>query len=112
MAATYRISAVPTQFTGGEYKGKLKSITFTATSPNDTREWYAKNCGQFEAAFARIMPRNLARIIIAALANGDSVELPGLYEEEQFERGFLFEWSPIYFVIPSPAFPRDAEATA
>jgi hypothetical protein len=31
---------------------------------------------------------------------GEKVEFPGLYEECQFARGFMFEWSPIYFVTP------------
>ena len=100
MAEIYKISAAPTLFPEGEYQGKLKSVTFTAVSANDTRQWFAKNCGQFELAFRKIMPNGLANVIAAALINGDDVELPGLYREHQFEQGFLFEWSPIYLVLP------------
>ncbi len=100
MPGTYRISAVPVLHTGGAFKGKLKGVSFTAASANDTVEWFSNNCGHFELAFSRIMPRKLAQVIVAALAHGDDVELPGFYTEQQFERGFLFEWSPVHFVVP------------
>ena len=100
MAGTYRISAVPVLHTQGDFKGKLKGVSFTAASPTDTKEWYANNCGQFELVFSKIMPRNLAQVIVTSLMHGDDAELPGLYEEWQFERGFLFEWTPVYLVTP------------
>jgi hypothetical protein len=100
MTATYKISAKPSFYSTGEYLGKLRSVTFTAISPTDSRQWPAKNCGQFEAAFGKIMAKNLARVIVSALIHGDEVELPGLYEPYQFDQGFLFEWSPVYLVLP------------
>src|SRR4051812_28570214 len=106
MNGTYRISAVPVLHTEGEYHGKLKRVIFTASSETDTREWFANNCGQFESAFSRIMPAGMARIILSSLLEGDQVELPGLYREEQFARGFLYEWSPVYFVAP-PQFDQE-----
>ncbi|HEY4380951.1 MAG TPA: hypothetical protein VGN01_11435 [Acidobacteriaceae bacterium] len=102
MAASYRISAAPLLHTQGDFNGKLKGVSFTAVSPTDTREWFANNCGQFELVFSKIMPRNLAQVIVASLMHGDDVELPGLYDEWQFERGFLFEWTPVYLVTPQP----------
>lgn len=100
MAGTYRISAVPVLHTQGDFKGKLKGISFTAVSPTDTKEWFANNCGQFELVFSKIMPRALAQVIVGSLMRGDDAELPALYEEWQFERGFLFEWTPVYLVAP------------
>ncbi|MGA1982129.1 MAG: hypothetical protein ABSG84_06625 [Acidobacteriaceae bacterium] len=100
MAGTYRISATPLLHSAGNFKGKLKGVSFTAASPTQTHEWFSNNCGQFELVFSRIMPASLARIIVASLMHGDDVEFPGLYEEEQFESGFLFEWSPVHFVRP------------
>ena len=107
MAGTYRISAVPVLHTEGNFKGKLKGVSFTAASPSDTKEWFANNCGQFELVFSKIMPRSLAHIIVAALMHGDDAELPGLYDEVQFERGFLFEWSPVHLVAP-PQFDHES----
>jgi len=100
MAGTYRISAVPVLYTEGDFRGKLQGVCFTAASPTDKKEWFANNCGQFELVFGKIMPRNLANVIVASLAHGDEVELPGLYDESEFERGFLFEWTPVYLVVP------------
>jgi hypothetical protein len=100
MAETYRISAVPMLFSEGEYEGKLKGVTFTAISAGESREWFTRNCGQFETSFGRIMQHNLAGALAAALMHGDAIELPGEYHATQFERGFMYEWSPVYFVLP------------
>jgi hypothetical protein len=100
MAESYKISAAPTLYTQGEYKGKLKGVTFTATSANDSRQWFAKNCGQFERVFTKIMPADLAEATVTTLAHGDAIDLPGVYQDYQFEQGFLFEWSPVYLVLP------------
>lgn len=100
MAGKYKISATPLLHTGGDFKGKLKGVSFTAVSPRDTHEWFSNNCGQFELTFSRIMPRSLAHVIVASLMHGDEVEFPGLYEESQFETGFIFEWLPMHFVVP------------
>ena len=107
MPGIYRISATPVLYTTGAFKGKLKGVSFTSASPADTHEWYANNCGHFEIAFSRIMPRNLAQVIVASLTQGDEVELPGLYAEQEFEGGFLFEWSPVQFIVPLPDRPRE-----
>src|SRR5580704_5101454 len=106
MAGTYKISATPLLHAAGDFQGKLKGVSFTAASPNDTLEWFSNNCGQFELAFSRIMPRSLAQVIVASLMHGDDVELPGLYDLSQFENGFIFEWSPVHFVVP-PQFAHD-----
>ena len=99
MHGNYRISATPLLFAEGSFKGKLKGVSFTAASGDDTKEWFANNCGQFELAFSRIMPRKLAQALVAALVHGDDVELPGLYGLAEFESGFVFEWSPVHFVV-------------
>jgi|ERR1017187_2584283 hypothetical protein len=100
MTGTYKISATTMLHLNGEYAGKLKRVIFRATSGTDTREWFANNCGQFEAVFTRIMPATEARAIVAQLMDGKATEFPGLYREDEFERGFSFEWSPIYLVVP------------
>ena len=103
MAERYKLSAIPELFTEGEYEGKLRGATFTASSTTNGTEpivWFTRNRGQFESAFSKIMNSDLAEAIHAALLHGNQVEFPGLYEECQFARGFMFEWSPIYFVTP------------
>ena len=104
---TYAISAIPSRYPDGAYAGKLRGVTFTAVSSTENREWFATNRGQFEAAFSQIMPHSLARTILESLTHGEAVEFPGLYCEDQFERGFLFEWSPVHFVLPPLGFPRE-----
>jgi hypothetical protein len=103
MTERYKLSASPELFTEGEYRGKLRSVIFTATSSRDetdTIEWFTRNRGQFETAFSKILDSDLAHAIHLSLMLGEKVEFPGLYEECQFARGFMFEWSPIYFVTP------------
>jgi hypothetical protein len=110
MPGTYKITAVPTLFCEGKFAGQLKSVTFTAVSPTDTRQWPAKNCGQFETAFSRIMPKSEAHALVAALMNGDTLDLPGVYQENQFDQGFLLEWSPVHLVLPPIFFPETSHA--
>lgn len=104
MAELFRITAVPTLYNQGEYAGKLKSVTFTAVSATETRQWFARNCGQFESAFTRIMPAAEASALVAALLRGEAAELPGAYQKHQFDSGFLYEWTPIYLVLPPICF--------
>lgn len=106
MPPTYTISAAPTLFTEGAYRGKLKGVTFTAVAANEMRQWFTRNCGQFETTFTRIMPSSIARTLVEALMHGDDIEFPGTYREDQFERGFVFEWSPVYFVVPPDLIPE------
>jgi len=106
MAETYKIAAVPSLYSEGEHQGKLRGVTFKATSENDSMEWFTKNCGQFESAFSEIVAPGMAKLIAVSLAQGDTVEFPGRYREEQFFRGFMFEWSPVYLVAP-PQFAYD-----
>jgi hypothetical protein len=108
MAGTYGISATPLLHTEGNFKGKLKGVSFIAASPVQTHEWFSNNCGQFELAFSRIMPLSVARVIVASLMHGDDVEFPGLYEQEEFDQGFVFEWTPVHLVAP----PRYAHESA
>ena len=110
MAEQFKISATPTLYSAGEYQGKLKSLTFTAVSENTTRQWFAKNCGHFEAAFSKIMPAGVAAVLVESLMHGDAVEFPGIYFEYQFAQGFLFEWSPVYLVLPPIFFPQEEPA--
>jgi len=102
MAESYRISATPLLYREGKHKGQLNGVTFRATSENDIREWFTINCGQLEDAFTQLMSRGRARAIVAGLMEGDVVELPGLYVEEQFRRGFVYEWSCADFAGPLP----------
>jgi hypothetical protein len=109
-AEMYRISATPVLHSQGDFKGKLKGVSFTAASPTDTKEWYGNNCGQFELAFSKIMPASQARAIVATLTRGDDVEFPGEYRERAFECGFLFEWPSFQLSLPHDFFPGMASA--
>ena len=102
MAELFRLYAAPELFIDGEYKGKLKGVNFTATSADNTStvEWFARNRGQLEKAFSKIMHPDIARLMHLSLTQGHGVEFPGVYQEFEFARGFMFEWSPIYFVTP------------
>jgi hypothetical protein len=102
MAETFHISAAPSFFTEGEHRGKLKGVTFTATSATESRYWFTRNRGHFDQAFGKIMELSLAKAIVTSLFRGNEVQFPGSYSESHFERGFMFEWSPIYFVLPVP----------
>lgn len=95
MTKEYRITATPER-----KDGRLAGVVFTAESAGERREWFARNCGQFPAVFARVMPAEVARALIASLQAGDVVEFPGRYSEEDFERQFAFEWSPVHFLRP------------
>jgi hypothetical protein len=86
MSEKYSITAKPVLYAEGEYQGKLKGIT--------------KNCGHFEHAFTRLLPPDQATSILHSLTHGQEVTFPGDYEVHQFADGFMFEWTPLYFVHP------------
>ena len=100
MAESYKISAIPLLYLEGPHQGRLNGVTFTAICESDKKEWFVINAGQFEEVFLRLMPRRIATIMVAALMEGDEIELPGLYRPEQFIRGFHYEWSGPHFVRP------------
>lgn len=86
---TYTLLAAPILFTHGQFKGKLKGVTFSAISSEDTKQWLTINCGQFQRSFSKLIPASLAEQMVDALTRGDNVEFPGLYQEEQFVDGFV-----------------------
>jgi hypothetical protein len=90
MPNTYKLAATPSLFSEGQFKDELKAVTFTATSPRDTRHWLTINCGQFRRSFATLISADIASKLVAALVRGDRVEFPGEYPEEQFEGGFAY----------------------
>jgi hypothetical protein len=98
MAETYIIAAAPMLFTEGQHSGRLNGVTFTATSATGKIEWFTIDCGHFEDAFTRLMTRGRARALVAALMEGDTIQLPGQYTEDQFERRFNYEWKAPHFV--------------
>lgn len=100
MTEMYKLSATPSLITDGEFEGELKGIWFLATSPTDSKQWFAINCGQFAEAFSKLVSHRRAAEIVAALTQGDNIEFPGLYREQQLDGGFHNEWSPLYFVPP------------
>ena len=101
MAGTYKIFAIPLLYAYGPFEGKLQGVSFTAVSPIDVKEWFANNCGQFELEFSKLMPLTTARGLVACLMRGCEIELPALYDQLQFEHGFLFEWPVAHHATPS-----------
>jgi hypothetical protein len=97
---TYKLSAKPSRISEGEFKGELQGVAFTAKCPTETMQWFAINCGQFERAFSKLIPHRLATEIVDTLTRGQDIEFPGLYQQEQFGRGFHSEWSPAFTASP------------
>jgi len=89
------LSAKPSLITDGQFKGELRSVAFIARSLTKTMQWFVINCGQFEKAFSKLIPGRLATATVDALRRGESIEFPGLYQEDQFGSGFHYEWSPV-----------------
>jgi hypothetical protein len=90
MVETYTLAAKPFLVRDGKFKGELQSVAFFATSPTETIQWFVINCGQFEQAFGELISANSAADILDSLSRGEEVEFPGLYQREQFDRGFHF----------------------
>jgi hypothetical protein len=99
---TYLLLAKSSPISGGEFKGRLGGIAFTAISPTETMHWFAINCGQFERAFCKLVPQQLAIEIVDTLSRGQDVEFPGRYLREQLGSGFHYEWSPVLPGLPWP----------
>jgi hypothetical protein len=99
-SGTYKLTAKPSLISEGEFQGELRSVAFIATSPIETMQWFVINCGQFERAFSKLIPRGLATEMVDALTRGEAVEFPGLYQREQFGSGFYYEWFPVFSDLP------------
>jgi hypothetical protein len=100
MIGTYKLTAKPSLISEGEFKGELRCVAFIATSPTETMQWFAINCGQFERAFSKLIAHRLATEIVDTLTRGEDIEFPGLYKQEQFGRGFHSEWPPVFTASP------------
>jgi hypothetical protein len=90
MAGTYKLTATPFLFCEGQFKGKMRNVTFTAQSSTQTNRWFATNFGHFEKCFSDLVGVKLAKEIVTALRKGEDVEFPSLYEKEQFDYGFIY----------------------
>lgn len=101
LMGTFKLSAKPSLIPDGQFKGELRSVAFLATSLTKTLHWFVINCGQFEKAFSKLIPRWLATEKVDALRRGECVEFPGLYREEQFDCGFHYEWSAVSSDLPA-----------
>jgi len=96
---TYQLSAKPYRNTEGEFKGKLEGVMFIATSSSSTQQWFAINCGQLEKDFGALVSDDLATEIVAALTRGDEIDFPNRFRQEQLDRGFHYEGSPVHFIL-------------
>jgi hypothetical protein len=99
MIGTYQLSAKPYRTTEGEFKGQLEGVMFIATSSTKTQQWFAINWGQFVKSFCALVPFEAATEIVAALIRGDDVDFPSRLHQEQFDRGFHYEGSPVHFIL-------------
>jgi hypothetical protein len=98
---TFKLSAKPSLISDGQFKGELQGVEFIASSTTETMHWHAINCGQFEQAFSKLIPQQLATETVETLARGEDIEFPGSYRREQFDGGFHYEWSPVFSHSPS-----------
>ena len=88
MPSMYKLVAVPSLLTEGEFQGHLETVTFVATSDGDTRKWWSVNAGTYESDFAKIVSPELSTNIMNRLREGETVEFPNLYELEEIEARF------------------------
>ena len=99
---TYQLSAKPYRNSEGEFKGRLEGVMFIATSSSSTQQWFAVNCGQLEKDFGALVSHELAMEIVAALTRGDDIDFPNRFQQEQLNRGFHYDGSPIHFILCAP----------
>jgi len=85
---TYKLSAKPSLIAEGEFKGKLLSVVFIATSPGEAVRWFAINCGQFESAFSKLIPSGLATEMVDALTRGEAIVFPGIKKKSSLTAAF------------------------
>ncbi|HTF70033.1 MAG TPA: hypothetical protein VK638_45880 [Edaphobacter sp.] len=88
MRYLYKLVAVPSLLTEGEFKGYLETVTFVAASERESRKWWSVNVGTYEEDFTKIVSPELAKDIADRLHRGETVEFPNRYELEQVKGGF------------------------
>jgi len=98
-SGTYRLSAKPYLTAEGEFKGHLEGVLFTATSSTRVRQWFAISCGQLEKDFRALVPQELAVEMMAALNQGADINFPDSFQQEQLDRSFHYEGSPVHFIL-------------
>jgi len=92
MRAIYKLVAVPSLLTEGEFKGHLETVTFVAASEGGTHKWWSVNVGTYEQDFTKVVSPELAEDIAKRLRRGETVEFPNRYELEQVKGGFGGRW--------------------
>lgn len=111
MPEEYKLAASPILFSEGQFKGKLRCVAFSATSTSEARLWLAVNCGQFRRSFTKLVPDELAGAMVAALVRGDSIEFPGLRQEEEFDCGFAYLHNGAPVTLKASEYDRRLEQT-
>jgi transcriptional accessory protein Tex/SPT6 len=84
----YKLVAIPSLLTEGDFKGHLETVTFVVTSESESHKWWSVNAGTYETDFAKIVSPELSRDIVSRLREGETVEFPNRYELQQVESGF------------------------
>ena len=88
MPPMYKLVAIPSLLTEGDFKGHLETVTFVATSESESHKWWSVNAGTYENDFAKIVSPELSRDIVSRLREAETVEFPNRYELQQIESGF------------------------
>jgi hypothetical protein len=88
MAPIYKLTAEPFLLTEGEFKGHLETVSFTATSGEQTHRWQSVNTGTYVEDFSKIVSPELSQDIVNRLLEGRTVEFPNHYELDQLRNEF------------------------
>jgi hypothetical protein len=88
MQTTYKLVAEPFLSAEGEFRGRLETVTFIATSDSHSYKWWSVNVGTYVKDFQRIVSPELAKHIVERLRKGEIVEFPNRYDFSQVKGGF------------------------
>jgi hypothetical protein len=84
----FTLTAIPHLLPEGEHKGHLEYVQFVAMEGSVKHKWSSVNVGTYAEDFAKIVPTDLARLILSRLRNGETVTFPGLWDLEQIKHQF------------------------
>lgn len=91
MSRTYTLVAIPGLLMDPEHKGQLGFVTFRAIcTKTDTakEQWFVTNTELLEERFAKLVPIDIARELVARLRQGHQVTVPGFYAFDEVRHNF------------------------
>ena len=96
MTGNLVLVAFPNLLAGGDFKGYLQSVTFTATNGSDLHQWSTTNIVRVEVGLKSVLHPDIAAGCMERLRAGETVTFPGRWELNEIMHNFDAPATPLH----------------